>query len=89
MEIIIKMNLQLYELIWELVTDIGTFGYREFKVFGSAKDVRRYGRKREQDLNNGLPIKERAHDGYYYKYCGAVTVEQIDGYRISLVKGVR
>ncbi len=81
------MKPQLCELLWEIVTDVGTFYHREFKVFCSDADAEagHYGKRREYELNGGLTIEKRAQDGYYYKYRGAVEVENVDGYQISLL----
>jgi len=83
------MKPQLYELRWKLVTDVGDFYYQEFKVFGSDAEANRYGKERERELNNGLPIGEQADDGYYFKYHIAIEVEEVDSYQICLVEGVR
>lgn len=80
------MKPQLYELLWEIVTDVGTFCHCEFKVFCSDAEAGHYVKRREYELNGGLKIEKRAQDGYYYKYRGAVEVEKVDGYQISLVE---
>ena len=82
------MMSQLYELLWEVVTDVNTSIYREFKVFHSHSEASRYGRHRERELNEGVSIERRALDGYYYKYRFATEVKLIDGYEISLIEGM-
>jgi hypothetical protein len=79
------MKPQLYELLWEIVTDVGTFYHCEFKVFCSDAEAKHYGKGREYELNGGLTIEKRAQDGYYYKYRGAGEVKEVHGYQISLM----
>jgi hypothetical protein len=69
----------LYELEWEITTDTHVFCHREFKVFVTEASARRYGHRRERELNGGLTIEQRAQDGWYYKYRGAEQVTEIDG----------
>ncbi|GFP32151.1 hypothetical protein HKBW3S42_00456 [Candidatus Hakubella thermalkaliphila] len=78
------MKQRLYELLWEVETDVHGFYYREFKVFRSEVEVGQYGKRRETELNDGLPIEMRAQDGYYFKYRGAHEVKEIDGFRVKL-----
>lgn len=65
---------RLYELFWEIETDVHGFCYREFKVFYSEAEVRHYGEIRETELNGGLSIEMQAQGGYYFKYRGAYQV---------------
>lgn len=81
------MKQRLYELFWEVETDVLCFYYREFKVFCSEAKVREYGKIRETELNGGLSIEMRAQDGYYFKYRGAHEVKEIDGFRVELSHG--
>ena len=81
------MKHRLYELFWEVVTDVNCFYYREFKVFDSEETARRYGRKRERELNGGLSLVQRAEDGYYFKFRGTLEVAEIDGFAINLQRG--
>jgi hypothetical protein len=83
------MKPQLYELLWELCTDVGEFYYREIKVFHSDAKARSYGKRRERELNDGLSIERRAQDGFFFKYRFATQIEEVDGYPIHLVDGVR
>lgn len=78
------MKQRLYELLWEVETDVHGFYYSEFKVFCSEAEVRHYGKRRETELNDGLSIEMRAQDGYYLKYRGAHEVKEIDGFRVEL-----
>jgi hypothetical protein len=78
------MNDRLYELCWQVETDVHSFIYREFKVFRSDIEAREYGQKRESELNDGLPTEERAQDGFCYKYLCANVVKDIDGFAIEL-----
>ena len=78
------MRRRLYELFWQVETDVLGFYYREFKVFCSEAEVRQYGRRRETELNDGLSIEMRAQDGYYFQYRGAHEVKEIDGFRVEL-----
>jgi len=78
------MKPRLYELNWHVETDIHSFCYREFKVFDGQEKTRKYGKKREAELNDGMSIQERSHEGYYYKYIGANRVKNIDGFLIDL-----
>lgn len=77
---------QLYELFWEVETDTLSFPYREFKIFTSEVGVKRYGKRREVELNRGVPLEERAHNGYYFKYRGALRVKEIDGFVVKLIR---
>ncbi|MCX7967697.1 MAG: hypothetical protein N3B10_04295 [Armatimonadetes bacterium] len=76
---------RLYEIRWELATDVGEFHFSEVKVFASEKESRRYGRARQRELNNGLSISEKAQDGYYFKFRGAEPLDEIDGFSVILV----
>ena len=79
------MNRNLYELFWQVETDPLSFIYREYKVFFSEAEAKEYGRRREQELNKGASIKDRAHiDGYYFKYLNSSPVEEIDGFVVKL-----
>jgi hypothetical protein len=80
------MKQRLYELCWQVETDVHSFCYREFKVFRSELEARQYGKKREADLNNGLSIEDQAQDGFCYKYLDAHEVKDIDGFTIELKK---
>lgn len=78
------MKPHLYELNWHVETDVHSFCYREFKVFDKEKKVEKYGKKREVELNDGMSINEKSHDGFYYKYLIAHKVKDIDGFLIDL-----
>ncbi|HID43726.1 MAG TPA: hypothetical protein EYP30_08160 [Archaeoglobaceae archaeon] len=78
------MNPRLYELCWQVETDAHSFCYCEHKIFRSDEEAREYGKKREIELNNGLPAEERAQDGFCYKYLSAHEVKDIDGFAIEL-----
>ncbi len=80
----VQMKRHLYELLWQVETDILSFIYRELKVLGSDTEARHYGTVRELELNEGASIEERAHDGYYFKYLGADQVKEIDGYKVNV-----
>lgn len=74
----------LYELCWQVETDVHSFYYPEFKVFRSEVEARRYGKKREAELNNGVSIEECAQDGFCYKYLDAHEVKHIDEFTVEL-----
>ncbi|MEW6374747.1 MAG: hypothetical protein AB1502_03025 [Thermodesulfobacteriota bacterium] len=78
------MKPRLYELNWHVETDAHSFLYREFKVLDEREKVRKYGKKREAELNEGMSINERSNDGFYYRYLGAHRVKDIDGFLIDL-----
>ena len=79
------MKPDLYELLWEVETDVCSFLYREFKVFCSDEEAKEYGKRREMDLNEGASIEERAHeDGYYFEYYSACKVREVDGFVVNL-----
>jgi len=78
------MKPHLYELLWEVETDLPSFLYREFKVFSSDAEARQYGTRRETELNGGVSIEERVQDGYYFKYYSACKVKEIDGFVVNL-----
>ncbi len=78
------MEKHLYELLWQVETDILSFIYREYKVFGTDTEAQQYGKARELELNDGLPSEDRAYDGYYFKYIDAEEVTAIDGYEVIL-----
>lgn len=80
------MKPSLYELCWQVETDAHSFIYREFKVFRSVLEIGEYGKKREFELNDGMSIKRRSQDGFYYKFIGSHEVEHIDGFGIRLRK---
>lgn len=75
---------RLYELCWQVDTDVHSFCYREFKVFRSDVGARDYGKKREGELNGGLSIEERAQDGFCFRYLDAQEVENIDGFIVEV-----
>ena len=52
------MNHCLYKLCWQVETDVHSFCYREFKVFRSVVEARKYGEKRETELNDGISIEK-------------------------------
>jgi len=79
------MELDLYELLWDVETDVCCFLYREFKVFSSDVEAQQYGGRRQTELNEGMSTEERVHqDGYYFSFYGASKVRQIDGFAISV-----
>lgn len=78
------MKSHLHELLWQLETDVGIFVYSEFKVFRSKAEAKRYGRRREIELNGGVSIEERAQDGYCFKYHGANKLREINGFIVNL-----
>jgi hypothetical protein len=79
------MERDLYELLWNVETDLHSFLYREYKVFGSNSEARRYAKNREVELNEGETIEERAQDGYCYKHLSACKIKEIDGFLVKLV----
>jgi hypothetical protein len=81
------MKQHLYELLWDVETDVCSFLYREFKVFNSNQEAEQYGVKRGEELNGGSSIEERAQDGYYFKYFSAHKVREIDGFTVNLTRG--
>jgi hypothetical protein len=74
----------LYELNWLVETDVNSFLYREFKVFDGEERAKKFGKKREAQLNDGIPIEEKSHNGFCYKYLGVHKVKDIDGFLIEL-----
>ncbi len=70
-------NRHLYEIFWQVETDLCSFLYREFKVFSSDAEVKQYGMRPEEELNGGESIEVRAQDGYYFKYRGACKVTEL------------
>jgi len=78
------MRPYLYELSWVVETDVHSFFYREFKVFDGEEKAKTYGKKREDELNEGISIEERPRDGFYYKYLGSHKIKDIDGFLIDL-----
>jgi hypothetical protein len=84
------MPKQIYELVWTIRCAVGgeelEFLRTEWKVFESEPTARAYGLHVQDELNDGLPIEEKADDGYYFRFAYEEPVEEIDGYRISLDK---
>lgn len=78
------MKPHLYELLWQVETDLPSVLYREFKVFSSHAEAKQYGMRREMKLNGGVSIEESAQDGYYFKYYSACKVKEIDGFVVNL-----
>lgn len=79
------MKQHLYEVLWQVETDSHSFLYREFKVLCSKVEAEQYGRGREEKLNEGVSIEEKAQDGYCFKYLGASKLTEIDGFKLRLV----
>lgn len=75
---------RLYELCWQVDTDVHSFCYRELKVFRSDAAARYYGKKREGELNGGLSIEERAQDGFCFRYLDAHELENVDGFIVEV-----
>jgi hypothetical protein len=80
------MKNHLYELLWEVVTDTLEFIYREFRVFCSDVEAGHYGKVRELDLNDGASIRDRAWDGYCFRYLSARRIDKIDGFVVTLAQ---
>lgn len=75
----------LYELCWQVETDVHSFCYREFRVFRSKSEAVRYGKKHENQLNDGVTIEKRSQDGFCYKYLCAQEINDIDGFKVELI----
>ncbi|MFQ6114414.1 MAG: hypothetical protein ACE5NG_10080 [bacterium] len=78
------MQPNLYEILWDVETDVCSFLYREFKVFNSHAEAKKFGIERETYFNEGKSMDEIAQDGYYFKYHSACEVNEIDGYVVNL-----
>lgn len=78
------MKPRLYDLCWQVETDVHSFCYRDFKVFDSEEKARKYGKNREAELNDGMTVEERSQDGFYYKYLHAQEVKDIDEFLVKL-----
>lgn len=51
------MDNRLYELYWQVETDVHSFCYREFKVFRSDVAAREYGKNGRPNLTMGYQLK--------------------------------
>lgn len=76
---------QIYEIIWEARCLEFAFGVTHWKVFDSEDGARAYGRRKQDEWNDGLPPCEKADDGYYYRLIDAYPVHEVDGYKILLI----
>lgn len=80
------MAKQIYEIMWEARCLEFAFGVSHWKVFDSKDAARSYGRQKQDEWNDGLPPGEKADDGYYYKFIGALRVNEVDGYKVMLIE---
>lgn len=78
------MKPRIYELSWQVETDVHSFYHRELRVFRSEVEARQYGKEQELELNNGMSIERRAQDGFYYKFIDYDEIKDIDGFPIEL-----
>ena len=78
------MKNHLYELLWDVETDSLSSLYRELRVFISDREARKYGKRRQTELNEGLSFEECAQDGYYFEFKGSSKIREIDGFKIEL-----
>jgi len=83
------MRYRLYEIRWELATDVGEFHFSEVKVFTSEEEARQYGRAKQRERNGGLSVSDKAHGGYYFKFHGVEPIAEIDGFKVLLVPATK
>ena len=79
------MPKQLYELIWTVHCMEFEFVQSDLKVFISRDEADRYGEQRMEEWNDGLPPEDKASEGYYFKYIGALPVNEVDGHRVVIL----
>lgn len=79
------MSKQLYELIWTVHCMEFEFVQSDLKVFISRDEADHYGKQKMEEWNGGLPPEDKASDGYYFKYIGALPVNEVDGHRVIIL----
>lgn len=80
-----RVSRQIYELVWKIRCLDFEFVTAQWKVLDSEAEAQTYGYHWQNEANDGLPVYEKAEDGYCYQFMGAYPVDKVDGYQVLLV----